>query len=184
MGDWWQALTGDLQIFYAIAFISSFFLLVQIALLAFGIGADIDIDVGNEDPSSGFLSIRTLTAFSFAFGWTGVLMKQADRSTAASVGVAIAAGLAVFLAVGLLWRSFAKLGESGSVHYQSAVGTHGTVYLTVAANRSKPGKVEVMVQGRMRVVNALTESDENLPAQTAITVVGVVDPSTVLVAPH
>ena len=182
MGDWWQALTGDLQVFYAIAFISSFFLLVQIALLAFGIGADVDI--GDEDPSSGFLSIRTLTAFSFAFGWTGVLMKQADRSTAASVGVAIAAGLAVFLAVGLLWRSFAKLGESGSIDYQSAVGVHGTVYLTVAANRSKPGKVEVMVQGRMRVINALTESDENLPAQTAITVVGVVDPSTVLVAPH
>ncbi len=182
MGDWWQALTGDLQIFYAIAFISSFFLLVQIALLAFGIGADVDI--GDEDPSSGFLSIRTLTAFSFAFGWTGVLMKQADRSTAASVGVAIAAGLAVFLAVGLLWRSFAKLGESGSVDYRSAVGAHGTVYLTVAANRSKPGKVEVMVQGRMRVINALTESDESLPARTAITVVGVVDPSTVLVAPH
>ena len=182
MGDWWQALTGDLQIFYAIAFISSFFLLVQIALLAFGIGADVEI--GDEDPSSGFLSIRTLTAFSFAFGWTGVLMKQADRSTAASVGVAIAAGLAVFLAVGLLWRSFAKLGESGSIDYQSAVGAHGTVYLTVAANRSKPGKVEVMVQGRMRVINALTESDENLPAQAAITVVGVVDPSTVLVAPH
>lgn len=182
MGDWWQALTGDLQIFYAIAFISSFFLLVQIALLAFGIGADVDI--GDEDPSSGFLSIRTLTAFSFAFGWTGVLMKQADRSTALSVGVAIAAGLAVFLAVGFLWRSFAKLGESGSIDYQSAVGAHGTVYLTVAANRSKPGKVEVMVQGRMRVINALTESDESLPAQTAITVVGVVDPSTVLVAPH
>ncbi len=182
MGDWWQALTGDLQIFYAIAFISSFFLLVQIALLAFGIGADVDI--GDEDPSSGFLSIRTLTAFSFAFGWTGVLMKQADRSTALSVGVAIAAGLAVFLAVGFLWRSFAKLGESGSVDYQSAVGAHGTVYLTVAANRSRPGKVEVMVQGRMRVINALTESDESLPAQTAITVVGVVDPSTVLVAPH
>lgn len=182
MGDWWQALTGDLQIFYAIAFISSFFLLLQIALLAFGIGADVDI--GDEDPSSGFLSIRTLTAFSFAFGWTGVLMKQADRSTALSVGVAIAAGLAVFLAVGFLWRSFAKLGESGSVDYQSAVGAHGTVYLTVAANRSKPGKVEVMVQGRMRVINALTESDESLPAQTAITVVGVVDPSTVLVAPH
>lgn len=181
MGDWWQALTGDLQIFYAIAFISSFFLLVQIALLAFGIGADVDI---GDDPSSGFLSIRTLTAFSFAFGWTGVLMKQADRSTALSVGVAIAAGLAVFLAVGFLWRSFAKLGESGSIDYQSAVGAHGTVYLTVAANRSKPGKVEVMVQGRMRVINALTESDESLPAQTAITVVGVVDPSTVLVAPH
>jgi len=58
--------------------------------------------VPRDDPSSGFLSIRTLTAFSLAFGWTGVLMKQADHSTALSVGVAIAAGLAVFLAVGFL----------------------------------------------------------------------------------
>ena len=184
MGDWWQALTGDLQIFYAVAFIASFFLLLQIAMLAFGIGADVDIDVGDDDPGSGFLSVRTLTAFSFAFGWTGVLMKQADRSTPASVAVALVVGFAVFIAVGLLWRSFGKLGESGSIDYQSAVGANGTVYLTVAANRAKPGKVEVMVQGRLRVINALTESDENLPAQTSITVVGVVDPSTVLVAPH
>jgi len=184
MGDWWQALTGDLQIFYAIAFISSFLLLVQLALLAFGIGADVDIDVGDDDPSSGFLSIRTLTAFSFAFGWTGVLMKQADRSTALSVGVAIAAGLAVFLAVGFLWRSFAKLGESGSVDYRSAVGAHGTVYLTVAANRSKPGKVEVMVQGRMRVIDAYTEADSDLPAQTRIEVTDVIDPGTVMVRPR
>ena len=43
MGDWWQALTGDLQIFYAIGFISSFFLLLQLAMLAFGIGTDIDV---------------------------------------------------------------------------------------------------------------------------------------------
>ncbi len=182
MGDWWQALTGDLQIFYAIGFISSFFLLLQLAMLAFGIGTD--IDVGDDDSGSGFLSVRSLVAFAFTFGWTGVLMKQADRSTPVAVGIAIVAGFAVFIAVGFMWRWFGKLGESGSIDYQSAMGANGTVYLTVAANRAKPGKVEVMVQGRLRVVNALTESDESLPAQTAITVIGVVDPSTVLVAPH
>ncbi|MCY3949530.1 MAG: hypothetical protein OXF61_10055 [Acidimicrobiaceae bacterium] len=182
MGDWWQALTGDLQIFYAIGFIASFLLLGQLVLLAFGVGTD--FDVAEDDSTGGFLSIRSLVAFAFAFGWTGVLMKQGGSSTVVAVVVALAVAFAVFLGVGFLWRSFSKLGESGSVDYQSAVGKHGTVYLTILANRAGPGKVEVLVQGRMRVIDAYTEADDDLAAQTRVEVVDVIDPATVLVAPR
>ncbi|MCY3891700.1 MAG: hypothetical protein OXF65_00205 [Acidimicrobiaceae bacterium] len=182
MGDWWQSLTGDLQIFYAIGFIASFFLLMQLVLLAFGIGDD--FEVGEDDAGGGFLSIRSLIAFAFAFGWTGVLMKQGDQSTVLAVVVALIVAFAVFLGVGFLWRSFAKLGESGSIDYRSAVGKHGTVYLTIAANRGGPGKVEVLVQGRMRVIDAYTEDDDDLPPPTRVEVIDLVDPGTVLVAPR
>lgn len=182
MGDWWQDLAGDLQIFYAIGIIAGFFLLLQLVLLAFGVGAD--MEVGEDDSSGGFLSIRSLVAFAFAFGWTGVLMKQADRSTVLAVVVALVVAFAVFLGVGLLWRSFGKLGESGSIDYRSAVGKHGTVYLTIAAHRGAPGKVEVLVQGRMRVIDAYTEAAEDLPPPTRVEVIDIVDPGTVLVAPR
>lgn len=183
MGDWWDGLTGDLQVFYLIGVIAGVFLILQLLFLGFGVGSDLDIDLEDEGAGTGFLSLRSLTAFFFTFGWTGVLMKEADSSTAVSVIVAIAVGLAVFFAVAFMWRKFSQMEESGSIDYQSAVGVIGTVYLPIPANRSMPGKVELLIQGRLRVIDAYTSSDSDLPAQTRVTVVSVVDQSTVLVKP-
>ncbi len=183
MGDWWNALTGDLQVFYLIGIISGAFLMLQFLLMALGVGMELDFDLEGGDADVGFLSLRSLTAFFFAFGWTGVLMKEGDNSTTASVVVALVVGLAVFFLVALIWRRFARMTESGSIDYRSAIGVNGTVYLAVAANHSKPGKVEVMVQGRMRVIDAYTTAAEDLPAKTRVKVTNVVDPTTVLVEP-
>ncbi len=183
MSEWWTALTGELQIFYLIGIIAGVFLVLQLVLLAMGIGLDLDMDFASEDTGVGFLSLRSLTAFFFAFGWTGVIMREADRSTTASVIVAAAVGLAVYLAVALFWKRFSKLNESGSVDYKNAVGETGSVYLTISANRSNPGKVEVMVQGRLRLIDAYTESDDPIPTKSRVKIVEVVDPSTVLVEP-
>lgn len=183
MADWWNALTGDLQVFYLIGIVSGAFLMLQLVLMTLGVGLDFDLDIEGSDADVGFLSLRSLTAFFFAFGWTGVLMKQADNSTATSVIVAVVIGLAVFFVVALIWRRFARMNESGSIDYRSAVGVNGTVYIPVAANRAGPGKVEVMVQGRMRVIDAYTTSGEDLPAKTRVKVTDVVDPTTILVEP-
>lgn len=183
MGEWWNALTGDLQVFYLIGIVAGAFLMLQLVLMALGVGLDFDLDIESTDAEVGFLSLRSLTAFFFAFGWTGVLMKQGDNSTAVSVVVAAVIGLAVFFIVAWIWRRFARMNESGSIDYRNAVGVNGTVYLSVPANRTKPGKVEVMVQGRMRVVDAYTTAAEDLPAKTRVTVKEIVDPTTVLVEP-
>lgn len=183
MADWWNALSGDLQVFYLIGIVSGAFLMLQLLLMALGIGLDFDIDFDSSDVDVGFLSLRSLTAFFFAFGWTGVLMKQGDNSTAVSVIVAVVVGAAVFFVVAWIWRRFARMNESGSIDYRSAVGVNGTVYIPVGANRGTPGKVEVMVQGRMRVIDAYTTSTEDLPAKTRVKVTDVVDPTTILVEP-
>ncbi len=183
MAEWWDALTGDLQVFYLIGIISGVFLLAQLVLMTVGVGLDFDFDIEGSDADMGFLSLRSLTAFFFAFGWTGVLMKQGDQGTALSVIVSVVVGLAVFFLVALIWRKFATMNESGSIDYRNAVGVNGTVYLPVRANRAGPGKVEVLVQGRLRVIDAYTAAGEDLPAKTRVTVTEVVDPSTILVEP-
>lgn len=182
MGDWWNALTGDLQVFYLIGIVSGAFLMLQLVLMTLGVGLDFDLDF-DSDADVGYLSLRSLTAFFFAFGWTGVLMKEGDNSTSVSVIVAVVVGVAVFMIVALIWRRFARMNESGSLDYRSAIGINGTVYMPVAANRAQPGKVEVMVQGRMRVIDAYTTSGEDLPPKTRVKVTDVVDPTTILVEP-
>lgn len=183
MSEWWTALTGDLQVFYLIGIIAGLLLIVQIILMTLGIGFDLDLDFASEDTGVGFLSLRSLTAFFFAFGWTGVIAKEAGRSTTVSVVVATAVGLSVYVIVALIWRHFQKLNESGSVDYQNAVGETGSVYLPISANREGAGKVEVMVQGRLKMIDAYTEAAEQIPARSRVKVIEVVDPSTVLVEP-
>ena len=183
MAEWWDALAGDMQVFYLIGIIAGAFLMLQLVLMTVGVGLDFDFDFESSDADVGFLSLRSLTAFFFAFGWTGVLMKQGENSTVVSVIVAVVVGLAVFFVVVLIWRRFARMNESGSLDYRSAVGVNGTVYLPISANRATAGKVEVMVQGRMRVIDAYTTASEDLPAKTRVKVSDVVDPTTVLVEP-
>ena len=184
MAEWWDSLTGDLQVFYLIGVISGLFLALQLVLTAFGADTDIDADAGDSGGSTvGFLSVRSLTAFLFAFGWTGAIMKQGDHSTPVSVAVAIAAGTALFFVVAVIWRKFATLDEDGSVDYRNAVGSKGNVYLPISADRSGRGKVEVTVQGRLSVVDAYTTSTVDLPSRTRVTVTAILDPTTVLVEP-
>jgi hypothetical protein len=74
-------------------------------------------------------------------------------------------------------------GESGTLDFRNAVGQVGTVYLTVPARRGGPGQVRVIVQGRLKVVQAFTESPTPLPAQSKIKVSGLIDSRTLLVDP-
>jgi hypothetical protein len=187
MGDWWSGLEGSLQVFYLIGIIAGAVLILQMILLALGVGFDTDVDVGDVDVDGdvdvGFFSMRSITAFFFGFGWTGVIAIEAGASTFVATLIALAVGLSMFVLVALVWRQFSKLGESGSLDYARAVGVTGSVYLPIAANRSHPGKVEVMIQGRLAVVDAYTESDVEISSQTRVRVVDVIDPTSVLVEP-
>ena len=160
---------------------------MQLILLALGVGFDGDVDIGDADGSLdgdvGFFSLRSITAFFFGFGWTGVIALEAGASTLGATLIALAVGLGMFLLVALIWRQFMKFGESGSLDYSTSIGATGSVYLPIAANRTHPGKVEVMIQGRLAVVDAYTESDMDIASQTRVRVVDVIDPSTVLVEP-
>lgn len=181
MSNWWESLTGDLQVFYVIGAVATVFLFLQVVLLLFGVGFDVDFSDG--DDATGFISLRSLTGFFFAFGWVGVIVKEADASTPIAVLVAFLSGVALFFGVALLWRNSRKLHESGALDYQNAVGVTGSVYLAIPAGRSGIGKVEVMVQGRLVSIDAQTEAPIDIVATSRIKVTQVIDVATVLVEP-
>ncbi|MGI9623487.1 MAG: hypothetical protein ACR2PK_11670 [Acidimicrobiales bacterium] len=168
--------------FLIIALVASAFLVVQILMMMFGVemdfDSDIDVDAGD---GGGFLSVRSLTAFFGGFGWAGLAAQQAGWSNAASILVGLAVGLGFFLVAGFLFLQAKKLTSSGNVDYKSTVGSTGSVYLSIPANRSGPGKIEVTASGRISVVSALTDDGEEIPSKTRIRIMEVVDETTVLV---
>ncbi len=170
--------------FLVIALVASAFLAVQILLLIFGVDmefdSDTDVDAGD---GGGFMSIRSLTAFFGGFGWAGLAARQADWSGVASIGIGIAVGLGMFVVVGFLFLQARKLTSAGNVDYQSAVGSVGTVYLTVPASRAGTGKVELAISGRVSVISAQTDAEHDLRAGARARVVDLIDSSTVRVEP-
>lgn len=188
MNVWWDALDGESKVYYAIAIVTSAILAVQIILMFVGIDADGDIDVEGGDGLDGdaglnVLSIRSITAFFTGFGWGGVAAVNAGWSTSAAALTALAAGSVFMAGVIAIMRAMMAMQASGTLNYANALGHTGSVYLPIQAAMSAPGKIEVLVQGRLAIVDAFTRADRRLENRERVKVVEVLDQTTVIVEP-
>lgn len=167
-------------------------LLVQVAMTIFGLDADNepimevgdDLEMGDELADHhgtswvfGILSFRSVTAFVAFFGLGGRMALSFDLGDFVAFLWATGLGLGAMIAAALLMRVLHDLRSDGNVHIENALGTTGTVYLTVPARRTGTGKVEVSVQGRSMTYQAITNADE-LRTGSRVKVVGISDPNT------
>ena len=183
MSTWWGALDTSLKVFYAIGLGSSVVLLLQLALLTLGLdGDDLDADL-SDGGDAGILSIRTVTAFMVGFGWTGVAAINAGRSVAFASIAGLVVGSAFMASVVFMMRLLYSMKSSGTLDYENAIGATGKVYLPIPAAMERPGQIEVVVQGRLRVVDAFTRNEEALARHAQVKVIDLVDPTSLLVEP-
>ncbi len=189
MEQWWQAMSLAQQAFHGVAMVASAVMLMQTALMLLGGHHDLtpgDVDgspVGGHLSGLHVFSLRAVTAFATGFGWGGVCSLDAGLPLSAAIAIAVLAGAALLALILWLMRSLTALGESGSLDYHNAIGAVATVYLPIPAHRVGNGQVEVMVQGRLAVVQACTTSDSVLPSRSRVKVVGLLDATTLLVDP-
>lgn len=182
---WWGALNLELQIFYGIGLIALLALFLQMALLLFG-GVDDATDVGHaggHESGLGVFSFRGITAFFLGFGWTGVIALKAGLSLGIAISLGLLVGGVLMVAIFLLMRSMMRLQSSGTLDYHNAVGEVGTVYVTVPGEGRAGGQVEVMIQGRLTVAEALQKGATSLSPGTKVRVVETMGRSTLLVEP-
>lgn len=178
--NWFTELTGLEKAYFIIACIGSVFLLVQIVLMILGAGeggADLDTDTDGDgvfdshtDTGLSLFSAKGLTAFFAIGGWTGMLMLTSGVHAAISVPVSVVAGLAAYIVVWLAIRMMFKMQEDGTANYSSAVGTQGTVYVSVPASRGGRGKITLVLQGRYTEADAVTDDKERIPVDAQVTV--------------
>ena len=194
MAEWWSILTLELKIFYCISITASFMLVAQLILMLLGaddgdadlgdVGDVGDIDGLGEHPGDlHLLSLRTIVAFFLGFGWTGVICLKRGMTVIPTLGIALVVGALFMGVVFYLMRALYGLRESGNIDYRNAVGKIGSVYAPIPPKQSGPGQVEIMIQGRVRFVQAFTKADQRIPGSTRVKVVDLFDPRTLLVEP-
>ena len=191
MSEWFGGLSLEQQIYYGVALVSSGVVLLQLAAMMFGVGAeelmdagDVDMDGPDDHPSGlALVSSRTVFAFFVGFGWTGAISTGDGGSGMGPAIGATAVGLVFGYAIIRLMGFLHTLRHSGSLDYENALGETGSVYLEVHPGLATGGQVEVLVQGRLRVVQALTRGLEPIRRGARVEIVELMDPTTLVVAP-
>jgi hypothetical protein len=186
MIDYWLNLAPAERTFTGIGVISSLILTIQMGRVMLGGAVDMpeaEIADAGEGGASGIFSIRTIGAFFAGFGWAGAAMLQAGHGTGAATFVATISGSAFLGVVIYLMSYLHSLRQEGTLDYANAVGNVGNVYLPIPPKRKGMGQVEVMVQGRLRIVQALSDSDKKIGNRVAVRVTETIDEQTILVKP-
>ena len=186
MIDYWLNLPPAERTFTRIGVFSSLILTIQMGMVMLGGAVDMpeaEIADTGEGGASGIFSIRTIGAFFAGFGWAGAAMLQAGHGTGAATFVATISGSAFLGVVIYLMSYLHSLRQEGTLDYNNAIGNVGNVYLPIPPKRKGMGQVEVMVQGRLRIVQALSDSDKKIGNRVAVRVTETIDEQTILVKP-
>ena len=146
--------------------------------------AETDVDAGGHSGLFAGLKLFTLrgiVAFLAVCGWGGLWLLRMGMHPIFAVFLAIAMGFWAMLLMALFLRVALKLQDDGTLDFRNALGTAGTVYLTIPARRAGEGKVHVVVQDQLRELEAVTDDEAPIPTGTEIVVVGLSGGNTLVV---
>ena len=130
----------------------------------------------------GVISLRTVVAALAFFGLAGLTARSAGAEQFGQLAVGAVAGLAAMYGVYFMILSISKLKSEGTPRIGRAVGRHGTVYVSIPAEESGTGKIQLNLQNRTMEYLALT-SGHALSPGTKVVVTDVITSNTVEVEP-
>jgi hypothetical protein len=179
MIEWFASHSGIEQLFLLAGFVGGTILLFRLILMIAGLDHHSDIHV---DSDAGFqaLTIQGISSFLAMFGVVGyTLFHGAVVGAALSIVAAVGAGVASMWIIHKIFRGMLRLQSSGTVSLFAAVGSEGTVYLTVS---KEGGRVQINFANRLREFEAVSADGATIPTGTAIRVQSVTA-NTLVVAP-
>lgn len=187
MQEWWTSLEMFDKAVWVIAFTVSLIFIIQTVMTFVGMDSDVDLepdfDGDMSDADSGpfqLFTFRNFINFFLGFSWTIIAFRGQIGNTVLLVFVAAVAGAILVTAVMSLFYFMSKMQQSGTMDIQQAIGKTGDVYLTVPGFKNGLGKIHVNIQGTLREMDAITES-ETLASGTLVRVVNVLEERILLV---
>jgi membrane protein implicated in regulation of membrane protease activity len=208
MVAWWSQLSGADKFFVICATIGGVFFLFRLILQFSGVfgdmdadtevDADVDVDVdadvgdhvdaatadagdiGAADFSFQLFTFQGLTGFFLMFGLVGYTAhRQLEAGLGWALVAAMVAGLLMVLVISWMFTFFKRMQHSGTLKLANAVGREGKVYMNIPED--EPGKVQVDVQGRLAILDAVSEDKSNIPTDTRVKVVKVISGNVLVV---
>ncbi len=182
MNEWFASYSGVEQMFLLAGIVGGVILVFRLILTVAGLDHHGGLDAAHVDSDDGFqaLTIQGISSFFAMFGVVGfTLHRGAGLGTILALAGALAAGFASVWVIQKIFRSMLRLQSSGTVSLFAAVGSEGSVYLTVGKDG---GRVQINFANRLREFEAVSADGASIPTGTAIRVQSVTA-NTLVVAP-
>jgi membrane protein implicated in regulation of membrane protease activity len=181
MTEWFASHNGIEQLFLLCALLGGTILILRLILTIAGIdGHDGDTDHVSSEHGFQNLTIHGISSFFAMFGVMGyTLYHNASLGTFISLAGAVVAGVVAVWIIQRIFMGMLRLQSSGTVGLEEAVGSEGSVYLTVSKDG---GRVQINFANRLREFEAVSADGAAIPTGTAIRVQGV-SANTLVVAP-
>ena len=164
METWWGSLDPFMQTLWGIAIFASLVFIIQSVMTFVGMDSntdfdasfegDMSVDGGGESTPFQLFTFRNLINFLLGFSWTAIAVRASTESTATILIASVIVGVLLVAAVMFLFKWMSGMQQSGTIDMNEAVGSKGSVYLTVPAHRSGEGKVQITVRGAIREYDA------------------------------
>ena len=180
------------SLFWICAIVGSTVFALKLLMLFIG-GADFDMDPDADfdtgDAIDGHhtevafkvISLTSISAFLMMFGWVGLACsEQYQLGSIVSLLVAVLIGTITMFFTAYLFKLAMKLVSSGaSFNQNDIVGLKATVYQRIPAKGT--GRVQVVVGGVMREMDAITENGKELESFKNVEILKLGDGSVVTV---
>ena len=166
-----------LRILWYIALPVSLIFIIQ-SILTF-IGVDADHDVSFDSPMDVF-TFRNMINFLLGFSWTAISMYPIIESKALLMVLATLVGIAFVAMFFFIISQFIKLEEDNTFNIYDTLHHSATVYLRIPAHRQGRGKIQVSVNGSLHEIDALTDGQEIVSAES-VRITGIENTGTVVV---
>jgi len=182
LSNWWEGLSALQKVHWGIALPSTIIFVIQLIMTLIG-GDSHDIDADHDGDFDGdhgdgmhIFSVKSVLAFLMFYGWGGLAAIEKGMSVWWGVsGISLAVGLVMMLFTAWLFFMLLKLQESGTMNIENAIGKEGEVYLTIPAKKNGNGKVQIIIQGGYKTLDAVTEDTEDILSGSFIEVVDIVN---------
>jgi membrane protein implicated in regulation of membrane protease activity len=182
MTEWFASHDSVEQLFLLSGIVGGIILVFRLILTVAGLDHHAGIEAAHADSDGGFqaLSIQGISSFFTMFGVVGFTLyhSAALGMLLAIIGALLGGVLSVWI-ISKVFRSMWRLQSSGTVSIYAAVGSEGSVYLTVG---KEGGRVQINFANRLREFEAVSADGATLPTGTPIRVQGVAA-NTLVVAP-
>jgi hypothetical protein len=180
MMEWFASHNGIEQLFLLSGMTGGIILVLRLLLMIVGLdhhGADVHVD---SDAGFQALTIQGLSSFFAMFGVVGYTLYHGGvlGSLLALIG-AVGAGVFSMWLIQKIFRNMLRLQSTGTVSLYAAVGSEGSVYLTVG---KEGGRVQINFANRLREFEAVSADGSTIPTGTPIRVQSVTA-NTLVVAP-
>lgn len=184
---WWTELELIQQIFALIAIPSTLIMVIQTVMLVIGMDNEADMDIDDVPETMGdgltLFSVRGIVTMLAVMGWCAVALVDSEMSDVLSVIISVVLGFLALVGMAYLMRAVYRLQASGNMDVGNAVGKVAQVYIPIAADAEKTGKVTMTLHGKYCEFDALTTASETLKTGSYVRVVAVDGAGVLVVEP-